>query len=95
MEELREAKQYEHSAKTLSIEKNSLQNAMAKLKLQFEQKVERETEEEFAKKTKELEKGVLNEQVLELREENAQLKETDNSKIQANLKKAQDEKKVL
>jgi hypothetical protein len=34
---------------------------MAKLKLQFEQKVERETEEEFAKKTKDLEKGVLNE----------------------------------
>jgi len=60
IEELREAKQFEHSAKTLLIEKISLYKEYQRLKKQFESKVERETTEEFARKEKELESGVLN-----------------------------------
>lgn len=101
MEDLREAKQFEHQCKTLQIINASLEEENARLQDSLNDKIEREVAEELAKDDGIDEKETLNTQVQDLQQQLDAKKKTEReqktkasqqqSKLKEELDKAQTE----
>lgn len=77
MEDLREAKQFEHQCKALQIINNSLEQEKARLQVEVNKRLELAVEAEIAQDSKKIEEEVATEQVTKLEEKLEQkVKET-------------------